>query len=44
MRLTRIAGLNSRRGVPLVVRERFESTFFGLGAFAGLALLFGGRI
>lgn len=30
------------REVPLVVRARFERTFFGLGAFAGLVLLFGG--
>jgi type VI protein secretion system component VasK len=28
--------------VPLVLRARFERTFFGLGAFAGLLLMLGG--
>jgi hypothetical protein len=41
MRPTRIEVLH-RRDVPLVVRAQFERTFFGLGAFAGLALLLGG--
>jgi hypothetical protein len=41
MRATRIEVLHGRE-VPLVVRARFERTFFGLGAFAGLVLLLGG--
>lgn len=31
------------REVPLVVRARFERTFWGLVTFAGLILLLGGR-
>jgi len=42
MRATRIEVLLHGREVPLVVRARFERTFFGLGAFAGLILLLGG--
>jgi hypothetical protein len=41
MRATRIDVLHGRE-VPLVMRGRFERTFFGLGAFAGLVLLLGG--
>jgi hypothetical protein len=41
MRAMRIEVLHQRE-VPLVVRARFERTFFGLGAFAGLILLLGG--
>jgi hypothetical protein len=41
MRATRMGVLHARE-VPLVVRARFERTFFGLGAFAGLVLLLGG--
>jgi hypothetical protein len=42
MRATRNAELHAREKVPLVMRARFEKTFLGLGAFAGLALLLGG--
>jgi len=31
-----------RRSVPLVIRARFERTFFGVGAFIGLLLMLGG--
>jgi len=39
MRATRIEALNERDRIPLVVRGRFERTFFGLGLFAAVALL-----
>ncbi|HTZ49735.1 MAG TPA: hypothetical protein VMH20_19250 [Verrucomicrobiae bacterium] len=42
MRTTRIEVLQSRGEIPLVVRSRFERTFFGLGAFAAAILLVGG--
>ena len=41
MRTVRMAVMHGRE-VPLVVRARFERTFFGLGAFAALILLLGG--
>jgi membrane protein implicated in regulation of membrane protease activity len=41
MRATRLEVLHER-DVPLVVRARFERTFFGLGASAALILLLGG--
>lgn len=42
MRTTRIELLRSRGKMPLVVRARFERTFFGLGVFAAAILLVGG--
>ena len=42
MRTTRMELVNGRDRIPLVVRARFEKTFFGLGAFAGVVLLLGG--
>jgi hypothetical protein len=42
MRATKVGELPERERVPLVMRARFERTFLGLGAFAGLALLLGG--
>jgi hypothetical protein len=42
MRTTRIEVLHNREKIPLVVRARFERTFFGLGAFAATVLLVGG--
>lgn len=42
MRSTRIGVLHGRNEIPLVVRARFEKTFWGLGAFAGMVLLLGG--
>jgi hypothetical protein len=42
MRTTRIEVLQHRGNIPLVVRARFERTFFGLGAFAAVILLAGG--
>jgi len=39
MRGTRVEVLHERREIPLVVRARFEKTFFGLGAFAAMFLL-----
>jgi hypothetical protein len=44
MRATRIERIEVLHGreVPLVVRARFERTFLGLGAFAGLVLFLGG--
>lgn len=42
MRCTRVEVLHQRDEIPLVVRARFERTFFGLRAFAALVLLFGG--
>jgi hypothetical protein len=42
MRATRIEAIEGRHRIPLVVRARFERTFFGLGSFAGIILLLGG--
>jgi hypothetical protein len=42
MRAVKVEVLNERDEIPLVVRARFEKTFFGLGAFAALILLIGG--
>jgi hypothetical protein len=42
MRSTHVEMLNGRDRIPLVVRARFERTFFGLGAFAAVILLVGG--
>jgi len=42
MRATRVELVHGRAQVPLVIRARFEKTFFGLGAFAALVLLLGG--
>jgi hypothetical protein len=36
---TRVEVLHDRREIPLVVRARFERTFFGWGAFAAVFLL-----
>jgi hypothetical protein len=38
MRATRIEMQNERDRIPLVVRARFERTFFGLGLFAAATL------
>ena len=38
MRATRIEILNERNRMPLVLRARFERTFFGLGLFAAINL------
>jgi hypothetical protein len=42
MRTTRIEILQNQGKIPLVVRARFERTFFGLGVFAAVILLVGG--
>ncbi|MGB7437833.1 MAG: hypothetical protein WBR26_05790 [Candidatus Acidiferrum sp.] len=42
MRATRVEVLGAREEMPLVIRARFEKTFFGLGAFAAVILLVGG--
>lgn len=42
MRTERIEMLNGRDRVPLVVRSRFERTFFGLGLFAAVNLFLWG--
>ena len=42
MRAKRMEEQYHRGEIPLVVRARFEKTFFGLGAFAGIVLLLGG--
>jgi len=42
VRRLRIELVPARRSVPLVIRARFERTFLGLGAFAGLVLFVGG--
>jgi membrane protein implicated in regulation of membrane protease activity len=42
MRARRMEELYHSGEIPLVVRARFEKTFFGLGAFAGIVLLLGG--
>ncbi|HTQ95327.1 MAG TPA: hypothetical protein VMH89_00900 [Candidatus Acidoferrum sp.] len=42
MRAIRVELLHHRERVPLVIRARFERTFFGVGSFAGVALLLGG--
>jgi hypothetical protein len=42
MRAIRVELLHQRERVPLVIRARFERTFFGVGSFAGVVLLLGG--
>jgi hypothetical protein len=42
MRAIRVELLHQRERVPLVIRARFERTYFGVGSFAGVVLLLGG--
>jgi len=39
MRTTRAGSLHDQDRIPLVIRARFERTFFGLGLFAAVILL-----